>query len=68
MIIIDHGSSYYTLYAHLEEVHMDNGAEIKTGDTIATVGDSGSLTGPNLHFEIRHYGKPVDPLEWLKTG
>ena len=68
MIILDHGSSYYTLYAHLEEVHMDKGAEIKTGDIIATVGDSGSLTGPNLHFEIRHYGKPVDPLEWLKTG
>jgi len=68
MIIIDHGSSYYTLYAHLEEVHEDKGAEIKAGDIIATVGDSGSLTGPNLHFEIRHYGKPVDPLEWLKTG
>lgn len=68
MIILDHGSSYYTLYAHLEEVHMDKGAEIKTGDIIATVGNSGSLTGPNLHFEIRHYGKPVDPLEWLKTG
>ena len=68
MIIIDHGSSYYTLYAHLEEVHVDKKAEIKTGDIIATVGDSGSLTGPNLHFEIRHYGKPVDPLEWLKAG
>ncbi|NNK86331.1 MAG: peptidoglycan DD-metalloendopeptidase family protein [Desulfobacterales bacterium] len=68
MIIIDHGSSYYTLYAHLEEVQVDKKAEIKTGDIIATVGDSGSLTGPNLHFEIRHFGKPVDPLEWLKAG
>lgn len=68
MIIIDHGSSYYTLYAHLEEVFVDKGAEIKTGQVIATVGDTGSLTGPNLHFEVRHFGKPVDPLEWLKTG
>ncbi len=68
MIIIDHGSSYYTLYAHLEEVHRTNGAEIKTGEIIATVGDTGSLTGPNLHFEVRHHGKPVDPLEWLKAG
>ena len=68
MIIIDHGSSYYTLYAHLEEVHITKGAEIKTGEIIATVGDTGSLTGPNLHFEVRHHGKPVDPLEWLKAG
>jgi septal ring factor EnvC (AmiA/AmiB activator) len=68
MIIIDHGSSYYTLYAHLEEVRQNKGAEIKTGQIIATVGDTGSLTGPNLHFEIRHFGKPVDPLEWLKAG
>ena len=68
MIIIDHGSSYYTLYAHLEEVLIATGAEIKIGDVIATVGDTGSLTGPNLHFEVRHHGKPVDPLEWLKAG
>jgi len=68
MIIIDHGSSYYTLYAHLEEVLMAKGAEIETGEVIATVGDTGSLTGPSLHFEVRHHGKPVDPLEWLKAG
>jgi len=68
MIIIDHGSSYYTLYAHLEEVFRAKGAQIKTGEVIATVGDTGSLTGPNLHFEVRHHGKPVDPLEWLEGG
>jgi len=68
MIIIDHGSSYYTLYAHLEEVFRAKGAEIETGEVIATVGDTGSLTGPNLHFEVRHHGKPVDPLDWLKAG
>ena len=68
MIIIDHGSSYYTLYAHLEEVFRAKGAEIETGEVIATVGDTGSLTGPNLHFEVRHHGKPVDPLKWLEAG
>jgi murein hydrolase activator len=68
MIIIDHGSSYYTLYAHLEEVFKTKGDGIKTGEVIATVGDTGSLTGPNLHFEVRHHGKPVDPVEWLKAG
>ena len=68
MIIIDHGSSYYTLYAHLEEVFRAKGAEIETGEVIATVGDTGSLTGPNLHFEVRHHGKPVNPLEWIEGG
>ncbi|OQY13118.1 MAG: hypothetical protein B6I30_03470, partial [Desulfobacteraceae bacterium 4572_187] len=68
MIIIDHGSSYYTLYAHLEEVLTAKGAVIETGEVIATVGDTGSLTGPNLHFEVRHFGKPVDPLKWIEGG
>jgi len=68
MIIIDHGSSYYTLYAHLEEVFRAKGDEIETGEVIATVGDTGSLTGPNLHFEVRHHGKPVNPLEWIEGG
>jgi murein DD-endopeptidase MepM/ murein hydrolase activator NlpD len=35
---------------------------------IATVGDTGLISGMNLHFEIRHHGKPQDPLHWLKHG
>lgn len=68
MIIIDHGNSYYTLYAHVEETFKAKGDAVETGEVIATVGDTGSMIGPNLHFEIRHHGKPVDPLKWLKTG
>ena len=68
MIIIDHGNSYYTLYAHVEEIFKAKGEAVETGEVIATVGDTGSMIGPNLHFEIRHHGKPVDPLKWLKTG
>lgn len=65
MVIIDHGENYYTLYAHLQEMFRKKGDAVDTGEVIATVGDTGSLEGVRLHFELRHHGKPVDPLEWL---
>ncbi|MFC1828659.1 peptidoglycan DD-metalloendopeptidase family protein [Thermodesulfobacteriota bacterium] len=68
MIIVDHGNSYYSVYAHVEELFKNKGDTVDTGEVIATVGDSGSMHGPRLYFEIRHHGKPVDPIEWLKTG
>jgi septal ring factor EnvC (AmiA/AmiB activator) len=68
MIIIDHGHNYYTVYAHLEETFKSKGDEVDAGEVIATVGDTGSLEGARLHFEVRHHGKPVDPLTWLKKG
>jgi septal ring factor EnvC (AmiA/AmiB activator) len=68
MIIIDHGSNYYTVYAHLEETFKNKGDVVETGEVIATVGDTGSMAGTKLYFEVRHHGKPVDPLTWLKKG
>ncbi|MBR9979395.1 MAG: peptidoglycan DD-metalloendopeptidase family protein [Desulfatitalea sp.] len=68
MVIIDHGDHYYTVYAHMEEVFKVKGDRVETGEVIATVGDSGSLMGPALHFQVRHHGKPVDPLEWMNKG
>jgi septal ring factor EnvC (AmiA/AmiB activator) len=68
MVIIDHGDHYYTVYAHLEEVFKKKGDRVEKGEVIATVGDSDSLKGPALHFEVRHHGKPVDPLQWMKEG
>jgi murein hydrolase activator len=68
MIIIDHGQHYYTVYAHAEELFKDKGDSVESGEVIATVGDSGSISGPVLYFEVRHYGKPVDPLEWIRKG
>lgn len=68
MMIIDHGDHYYTVYAHLEEVFKVKGDRVEKGEVIATVGDSGSLLGPALHFEVRHHGKPVDPLNWIRKG
>ncbi|MDJ0810175.1 MAG: peptidoglycan DD-metalloendopeptidase family protein [Desulfobacterales bacterium] len=65
MVIIDHGHSYCTLYAHLEEMFKTKGATVKSGEVIATVGESGALSGPGLYFEVRHHGKPEDPQLWI---
>ena len=66
LIIVDHGNNYYTLYAHTEELFKTKGDSVETGEVVATVGDTGSITGAGLYFEIRHYGKPVDPLKWIE--
>lgn len=68
MMIVDHGDHYYTVYAHLEEVFKVKGDRVDQGEVIATVGDSGSMRGPALHFEVRHHGKPIDPLKWIQKG
>ena len=65
MIIIDHGDNFYTVYAHLDETFKFKDEIVDTGEVIATAGDTNSLVGPNLHFEIRHHGKPLDPIKWL---
>jgi len=68
MIIIDHGSNYYTLYAHAEELFKKNGDVVDQEEVIATVGDTGSMSGPRLYFEVRHRGQPLDPMGWIKKG
>jgi septal ring factor EnvC (AmiA/AmiB activator) len=68
LMIIDHGSHYYSVYGHLEERFKLRGEKIDTGETIGTAGDSGSVTGTGLYFELRHRGKPMNPAEWIKTG
>jgi septal ring factor EnvC (AmiA/AmiB activator) len=68
LMIIDHGDHYYSVYAHLEDRLKSSGDKVETGETIGTAGDSGSVAGTGLYFELRHRGKPMDPLEWIKTG
>lgn len=68
LMIINHGNNYYTLYAHVEELYKKKGEQVDTGEIIGTAGDTGSINGPCLHFEVRHHGKPVDPLKWLEKG
>jgi septal ring factor EnvC (AmiA/AmiB activator) len=66
LIIVDHGGEYYTVYAHAADIRVTEGDEVKQGQIIGTVGDTGSLQGPRLYFEVRHGGKPQDPAQWLR--
>ncbi len=68
VLIIDHGDSYYTLYAHIEEFFKQKGENVETGEVVATAGDTGSIKGVCLHFEVRYHGKPVNPMKWLRKG
>jgi septal ring factor EnvC (AmiA/AmiB activator) len=66
LIILDHGHGYYTLYAHVGEIRVKEGDDVRQGQEIGTVGDTGSLTGARLYFEVRHQGRPQDPAAWLQ--
>jgi septal ring factor EnvC (AmiA/AmiB activator) len=65
LVIVDHGEGYHTLVAHLASMQTAMGEEVDAGDALGTVGDSGSLKGAYLYFEIREKGRPVDPRPWL---
>jgi septal ring factor EnvC (AmiA/AmiB activator) len=65
LLIIDHGNGYMTLYAHNQTLLKKAGEQVSSGDVIATVGNSGGLTSPELYFELRHQGKPINPNYWL---
>src|SRR5665648_1057289 len=65
IIIIDHGGRTTTLYAHLSKILVDIGDKVKKEQTIGQVGDSGGVSSPRLHFEVRVEGKPTDPMNWL---
>ena len=65
LVIVDHGEGYHTLVAHLASMRTAMGEEVDAGTVLGTVGDSGSLKGPYLYFELREKGRPVDPRPWL---
>lgn len=65
IVIIDHGDHIFTVSGYCSEILKKVGDVVSQGETIALVGSAGSLKGPCLYFEIRHQGKPQDPMEWL---
>lgn len=65
IIIIDHGGRVTTLYAHLSKILVEIGDKVKKEQTIGQTGDSGGVSTPRLHFEVRVEGKPTDPMNWL---
>lgn len=65
MVMLNHGSGMYTIYAHLGDIFVQEGDFVTEGQAIATVGSTGSLEGPMLYFELRDGPRAVDPLEWF---
>ena len=65
MVIIDHGDHTFTVSAYCSQLLKKEGDTVSQGETIARVGSAGSLKGPCLYFEIRHRGKPQDPMDWI---
>lgn len=68
IIIIDHGDGYYSLSCHASKLFKKVGDAVRQGELLGLVGNSGSLYGSGLYFEIRHGSKSVDPLNWLATS
>ncbi|RMF95559.1 MAG: hypothetical protein D6727_10535 [Gammaproteobacteria bacterium] len=66
MVEIRHGNGYVTRYAHNEENLVAVGDQVRQGQTIARMGSSGRSTGPHLHFEVWHLGRPVDPRRYIR--
>ena len=65
LVIIDHKDGMYTLYGNLSQVDVNNGDRVEAGQVIGRAGDTGSLKGSKLYFEVRRNGEAEDPLLWL---
>ena len=66
IVLVDHGFGVSTLYGHLSSFSTRVGARVKRGEVIGTVGMSGRVTGPHVHYEVRLYGTPINPWRYLR--
>lgn len=65
IVIVDHGDAFHSISGHLDEIYVEVGNPVEEGQALGTVGETGSLGGPSLYFELRKGGDPVDPEPWL---
>ena len=65
LLIVDHGDAYMSLYANNESLYKRVGDPIRGGEPVAAVGASGGNAESGLYFELRHEGRPLDPLDWV---
>ncbi len=68
MVEINHGNGYSTRYAHNSENLVDVGDEVKKGQVVALMGETGRATGPNLHFEVLKNGRRVNPVNFIRDS
>jgi murein DD-endopeptidase MepM/ murein hydrolase activator NlpD len=67
MVEINHGNGYTTRYAHNSENLVAIGDEVRKGQVVALMGDTGRATGPNLHFEVLRDGRRMNPVNFIRT-
>ena len=65
LVVLRHDRRFSTIYGHLNVIIAQEGEAVRQGQAIGGVGSTGKSTGPHLHFEIRHDGRPLDPLPLL---
>ncbi len=68
MVEINHGNGYSTRYAHNSENLVAVGDEVEKGQIVALMGETGRATGPNLHFEVLHNGRRVNPVKFIRES
>lgn len=66
LVLLRHADGWMTAYAHLDQISVERGAQVKRGQRIGTVGSSGTVNEPQLHFEVRKGSQPVDPADYLE--
>ncbi len=65
---LDHGNGFRTAYGHMLRIKVRRGQEVKRGDIIGLLGNSGRSTGPHLHYEIKRNGRPLNPKDYLSVS
>jgi len=65
--ILDHGAGLLSIYAHASALLVEPGEQVLRGQRLGKVGETGSLRGPFLYFELRENGAAVDPTNWLRS-
>jgi len=67
-VIIEHGYGYQTLYAHMKHIDVKVKQEVKRGEQIGLVGNTGTSTAPHCHYEVHYKGKKVNPIDYCMDG
>ena len=65
VVIVNHGDDFFTIYGHLDVMRVRTGEWVDAGAEVGSVGETGSLIGPSLYFEIREGAEAINPAQWL---